>query len=201
MSSLILPSLPGLTFPIRRSTTYKTLSDLSLAKQSANLALQQYPVHQYDLQYELLRDDVTPSEYKAVVGLFNACYGRFDSFLYSDPVFNSVTAEQFAIGDGTTVAFQLTAAFKIASGPGGPDIIQNFNGLPTLFDNGGAAGSYVLGPTGIATFVTPPTTGHVLTWTGSFYQRCHFLDDVLDTQQFMNKWWTIPSLRFESVLL
>jgi len=91
MSSLVLPSYKGLVFPFKRKTTYKTLSDTSVANQVANLALQQYPVHSYDLQYELLRDDVTPSEYRAIQGIFNACGGRFDSFLYLDPVFNSVT--------------------------------------------------------------------------------------------------------------
>lgn len=188
-------------FPIQRTTSYKTLSDASLARQVANLALQQYPVHTYTLQYEILRDDVTPSEIKALVGLFNACRGRFDSFLYSDPVFNTVTAEPFGLGDGVTVAFQTIATFQNVGGPGGPDVIQNFNGLPTVFDNGGTPGSYSIGPTGIMTFSSPPAAGHVLTWTGSFYQRCHFMNDTLEVQQFMNKFWQCDSLPFQSVLL
>lgn len=201
MSSFVLPNFPGLMFPIGRSTTYKTLTDLSLAKQSANLALQQYPVHSYDLKYELLRDNVSPSEIKAIVGLFNYCRGRFDSFLYSDPVFNTVTAEQFGVGNGVTKDFQILATFKIAGGVGAPDIIQNFNGTPSFFDNGSPAGTATLGPTGILSFSSPPAGGHILTWTGGFYQRCHFLDDMLETQQFMNKLWQIDSLKFESILL
>jgi hypothetical protein len=58
-----------------------------------------------------------------------------------------------------------------------------------------------LGPTGILTFSVAPTAGHVLTWTGSFYQRCHFTTDTLDAQQFMNKFWQIDSLPFSSVIL
>lgn len=200
MSSFILPSYKGLVFPIKRTTSYKTLSDTSVANQVANLALQQYPVHSYDLQYELLRDDVTPSEYRAIQGLFNACGGRFDSFLYSDPVFNTVIAEPIGVGDGTTTAFQVIAAFQNTGGPGGPDIIQNFNGAPSIFDNGSGA-SYALGPTGIVTFLSAPAVGHVLTWSGSFYQRCHFTVDTLDAQQFMKGWWQLDSLPFKSILL
>lgn len=201
MSSLVLPAYKGLIFPIKRTTSYKTLSDISVANQVANLALQQYPVHSYDLQYELLRDDVTPSEYRAIQGLFNACGGRFDSFLYLDPVFNAVTAEPIGTADGTALSFQIIATFQNTGGPGGPDIIQNFNGAPTIFDNGSVTGGYTLGPTGILTFGTPPAAGHKLTWSGSFYQRCHFTVDTLDAQQFMKGWWQLDSLPFKSVLL
>jgi hypothetical protein len=201
MSSLVLPAYKGLVFPIKRTTSYKSLTDTSVANQVTNLALQQYPVHSYDLQYELLRDDVTPSEYRAIQGTFNACAGRFDSFLYLDPVFNTVTAEQFGVGDGTTKNFQIVAKFQNTGGPGGPDIIQNFNGAPSFFDNGSPAGSSVLGPTGILTFATAPVAGHVLTWSGSFYQRCHFTVDTLDAQQFLKGWWQIDSIPFISVVL
>jgi hypothetical protein len=201
MSSLVLPAYKGLVFPIKRTTSYKTLSDTSVANQNANVILQQYPVHSYDLQYELLRDDVTPSEYRAIQGLFNACGGRFDSFLYLDPVFNSVTNEPFGVGDGSNRAFQVTATFQNVGGPGAPDIIQNFNGAPLFFDNGSAAGASTLGPTGILTFTTAPLAGHVLTWTGSFYQRCHFTTDTLDAQQFLKGWWQLDSLPFTSVVL
>lgn len=201
MSSFVLPSYKGLVYPIKRTTSYKTLSDASVANQVANLALQQYPMHSYDLQYELLHDDTTPSEYRAIQGVFNACGGRFDSFLYLDPVFNTVTSEPFGVGDGTTTAFPIIATFQNPGGPGGPDIIQNFNGAPSFFDNGSPAGASSLGPTGILTFSVAPAAGHVLTWTGSFYQRCHFTTDTLDAQQFMKGLWKLDSLPFQSTVL
>jgi hypothetical protein len=40
-----------------------------------------------------------------------------------------------------------------------------------------------------------------LTWTGSFYQRCHFTTDTLEAQQFMKGWWKLNSLPFSSVIL
>lgn len=197
----MLPAFPGLVYPIGRATSYKTLTAGSLSNRVANLALQKYPVHTYNLSYEILRDDVSPSEFKALIGLFNACGGRFDSFLYSDPVFNTVTNEPFGVGDGTTTDFQIIATFQNSGGPGGPDIIQNFNGAPSFYDNGSTAGLSALGATGILTFSTPPANGHVLTWSGSFYQRCHFDQDTLQAQQFMKSWWLVDSLKFTSVLI
>lgn len=200
MSSFIFPSLPGVAWPLGNSVSYKTLSDESMSKRLASLALQVYPIHTWSLSYDILRDDVNPSDIRSIVGLFNACRGRFDSFLFSDPTFNSVVNEKFGVGDGTTKAFQIVAQFKNAGGAGGPDIIQNFNGAPTIFDNG-ASVSYSLGPTGIVTFLNAPAAGHVLTWTGGFYYRCHFLEDKLQVQQFMNQWWSTQDLKFRSHLL
>lgn len=202
MGNLVLQHIPGLTWPIGRTTNFKTLTASSLSNRVANLPIQQYATYTYSHVYELLRDDITVSEIKALVGLFNACRGRFDSFLYSDPAFNQVTAEPFGTGDGTTVAFQVLATFQNSAGPGRADIIQNFNGTPSFFNNGTLITSGVtLGPTGILTFTTPPVAAHALTWTGQFYQRCHFLNDTFTVQRFMNKWWQADQFTFQSVLL
>lgn len=202
MSSALFPTLPGLGFPVVREVTYKTLNDESLSRRVGTLALQQFAVRQWTLPFEVLRDYVSTSDLRALHGLFNSLRGRFDSFLYLDPIYNTVTAEPFGTADGTTKDFQIIATFKNSGGPGGPDIIQNFVALPSIFDNGSAAGPYVLGPTGIVTFATAPTAGHALTWTGSFYYRCHFLDDSMELTQFMNKFWS-PSqgIQFRQRLL
>ena len=202
MSSSLFPSLPGLMFPVVREVTYKTLTDESLSRRVSTIALQQYAIRQWTLQFSVLRDNLATSELRTLHGFFNSMRGRYDSFLYLDPIYNTVTSEQFGIGDGTTTAFQIIATFKNSGGPGGPDIIQNFVSLPSIFDNGSAAGSYSLGPTGIVTFATPPVAGHVLTWSGSFYYRCHFMDDSMELKQFMNKLWSpTKGIQFRQRLL
>jgi hypothetical protein len=201
VSAWVLPNLSGRTFPLGRAVEFVTLSDTSLSRRVATLALQQYAVHTYNLAFSLLRDDVAVSEVRQLVGLFNAMNGRFDSFLYTDPVFNTVADEPFGVGDGVATNFQVIATLKNTGGTGGADIIQNFNGLPTFKDNGSAAGTTVLGPTGIVQFFTPPAAGHVLTWSGQFYQRCHFMNDTLSVYQTLKKWWVCDGLAFQSVLL
>jgi len=101
---------------------------------------------------------------KRLAGLFNALRGRFDTCLFVDPDFNAVISEQFATGDGTTTVFQLTATYKASGGPGAPEIIQNLNGTPALYNNGSlvSGGAYTLSPTGRVTFGTAPANGNPL---------------------------------------
>lgn len=136
MSGLVYPAnLPGLTFDSTRTPNFNTGVQAALSTKESRIAYQQYPQMMFELQYELLRDYVTPSDLKALVGLFMAVGGRFDTFLYSDPVFNTVANMQFGVTDGVTLSFQTTATYQNAAGPGGAEIIQNFNGTPVYYLN------------------------------------------------------------------
>jgi hypothetical protein len=133
MSGLVYPAnLPGLTFDSTRTPNFNTGVQAALSTKESRIAYQQYPQMMFELQYELLRDYVTPSDLKALVGLFMAVGGRFDTFLYSDPAFNTVANMQFAVADGVSTAYQITATYQNSGGPGGSEIIQNFNGVPVV---------------------------------------------------------------------
>lgn len=136
MSSLVYPAnLPGLTFGSTRSPVFNTGLQQALSAKESAIAYQQYPVMEWELQYEFLRDDVTPSQLQAIVGLFMAMGGKYDSFLYSDPVFNTVTNMQFGVTNGVATIFQTTATYQNVGGPGGAELIQNFNGTPLYYLN------------------------------------------------------------------
>lgn len=207
MSGLVYPAnLPGLTFDSTRTPNFNTGVQAALSTKESRIAYQQYPQMMFELQYELLRDYVTPSDLKALVGLFIAMGGRFDTFLYSDPVFNTVSAMQFAVADGTTVAYQVTATYQNVGGPGGSEIIQNFNGTPQIFVNAvlkTAGTDYNLGATGIVTFIAGhvPAAAAVLTWTGSFYYRCRFDDDSMTVSQFMANFWENKAVKLRQIKL
>lgn len=196
MTSFVYPVLPGITFPYTRAPGWRTGLQEAVSGKESTIGYRQYPKIRWELQYELLRDNVTPSELKALVGLFNACHGRFDSFLYTDPDFSSVTTENFGTGNGTQTAFQLIATYQNSGGPGAPERIQNLNGSPSIFKAGvlqTIVTNYTLGATGIVTFVSPPAGAAALTWTGSFYYRCRFDEDELVPLKFMDRWWEMPA--------
>lgn len=205
MSSYLFPNtILGLAFPVVRTPLWHTGVQVALSGKQSTIAYQQYPLIHYELNYDVLRDDIATSDAKAIVGLFNAVQGRFDTFLFTDPDFNTIASsapQTFGTGDGTTTTFQLTASYANSGGPGYSELIQNFNGTPTILDNGSAAGSNTIGATGIVTFSTAPASGHVLSWYGSFYYRCRFDDDKLDLEKMMNLWWALKSLGFTSVKL
>src|SRR6185312_5868664 len=55
------------------------------------------------------------SDLKSLAGFVSQTLGSYDTFLYQDPDFNTVQLQKFANGDGTTAAFNLTAAFAPGS--------------------------------------------------------------------------------------
>ena len=169
----------GLTFTGTRRPIWNTARRQAQSGKETRVALRQFPLIHFELNYELLRDDVTVSDLKALVGLFNSTQGKFGTFLFTDPDFNTVTAQPFGTSDGsTTTQYQLVATYANASGPGYAEKIENLNVFPPtqLFDNGTLiqGASYSIGPTGLVQFTSPPAAGHALTWTGSFYYRCAF---------------------------
>jgi len=205
MTSFVYPTLPGLTFDVLRTPMWHTESQSALSGKRSTLGYMQYPLIHFEHIYSVLRDDLTLSQLKAIVGLFNACQGRYGTFLFQDPDFNTFTAanaQQFGLGNGTTTLFQLVALYQNSGGPGYGEIVQNLNGTPTIYSNGTAITTgFSIGPTGIVTFSTAPASGAVLTWSGSFYYRCAFDEDQLDLTKFMNQWWTIKKLPFTTVKL
>jgi uncharacterized protein (TIGR02217 family) len=215
MSSLIYPNtLPGLTFDSVREPNWATGIQTAVSKKESRLAYMQYPVYRFELTYELLRDYVTPSDLRALWGLFSAMQGRFDTFLYSDPTFNTVTDEKFGwawdgaggggtLCDGSRSVFQLIANYQNPAGPGLPDLIQNLNGTPTIKDNGivVAPANYTINGQGVVSFAPTPLAGHTLTWSGGFYYRCRFENDNMSLTQFMNKFWKSKTVSFQSIKL
>jgi hypothetical protein len=211
VSGLLYPTLPGVTFNSIRSYVWNTGVQTALSRKQTTIAYQQYPVVRYTLLYEFLRDlpypSLSSSELKALQGLCNQMMGRYDTFLYTDPLFNSVTAFPFGTGNGTTVLFPITAVYENTGGPGAVELIQNFNGTPSFYSNGTliSSSTYTLGPTtsidaGYIQFNTAPANTVALTWTGSFYYRCRFDDDTADFTEFMQSLWELKKLSFTSVI-
>jgi uncharacterized protein (TIGR02217 family) len=205
MSSLIYPaSLPGLTYDNVRTPQFKTGVQTALSGKESRIAFQQYPRFRFELVYSWLDDSIAVSHLKALMGLFMAMKGRSDTFLYSDPTFNSVSAYQFGTGDGVTNQFQLTATYQNVGGPGAPELIQNLNGAPAITKAGvlqSTPSQYTLGPTGMVNFVGVPIAGAALAWSGSFYYRCRFVDDELSFSQFMRQWWETKTVALQTITL
>lgn len=209
MTSFVYPNnILGLSFNVVRTPEYNTGVQEAMSRKRSAIMWQAYPVIHFELDYELLRDDLTISDLKALVGLFNACAGRYDTFLFLDPDFNTIPASTpalFATGNGTVGPFQLVATYQNPGGPGYNEIIQNINGSPILYANGSqiAFGTYSIGPTGLVTFAAghAPANGVSLTWSGSFYYRCAFDDDKLDLTKFMSQWWAAKKVSFTSIKL
>jgi uncharacterized protein (TIGR02217 family) len=196
MSNSIFPVLPGLGWSVKKTPSFKTMSQEVASGKEIRLAMMTYPIWTFGLTYEVLRGANGFSEVQTLAGFFCEMLGCYDSFLFDDVSDNTATTVQFGVGDGVTTKFQLVRPIGGFAEP-----IQNLNGTPTIYDNGLTPGAYTIGSTGIVTFNTTPTSEHILTWTGAYYFRCRFLQDLAEFDQFMSNLWTLKKLEMKSVKL
>lgn len=197
MSNAVFPSLIGLTSNVTRRPTWTTNILETVSGREIRGTYQIYPMYEFELAYDVLRDAKNGTDLATLIGFFLARQGSFDNFLYSDPQDSSVTTMNFGTGDGVTTQFQLTRTYGSTFTFAEP--VQNVNGTPQIFVNGvlqTVTTNYTLSSTGLVTFVTAPGSGLALTWTGSYYYRCRFLEDKMDFRKIMLGLWSIDKVSF-----
>lgn len=198
MSNAVFPALAGLTPKQPRRPMFKTRVQQAVSGRELRASFQQYPIYQFGLGFDVLRDGIGETELDTLCGFFLARQGSFDSFLYTDPADNTVTDMPFGTGTGIATVFQLSRAF----GAGGftfSEPVQNLNAVTAIKKNGVTltlTTDYTIDATGLVSFVVAPPGGHTLTWSGSFYYRCRFLADVADFESFLKDLWELRKIEF-----
>lgn len=202
--NLFPTALDGLTLDSTRTVEFSTSYQGTIPGKVTTLSYTQYPIIHWDLTYEILDQTAAQDELKQIEGLFNAKQAQAGTFLYLDPIFNTVVAEPFGTGDGTTKTFQLIAAYGNPGGPSTPEIIQQLQAPATvqIFNNGSlvSTSAYSISGAGKVTFTSAPAGGHAMTWSGGFYYLAQFETDDLTPEQFLNNLWELRSLTLKSVL-
>ena len=193
----VFPVLPGLEWDVKKKPIFSTIIQKTASGKEIRSALQSYPRWEFNLSFSILRTSTGFSEMQTLAGFFEQQLGQMTAFNYSDPSDNSVTAQAFGTGNGSTTAFQLVRTLG-----GFVEPIQNLNGNPSIYINGvlqTLTTNYSIGPTGLVTFVTAPAASTSLTWTGNFYYLCRFMEDVLEFNQFFFQLWDLKKLSFISI--
>lgn len=190
MSNAILTFPPGLQFGNVKKPTFSTNVQRSVSGREVRLGLMAYPLWELSFAFEFLRNYTTFNEFKSLVGFWLQRRGALDSFLYSDPDDNSTTDFQFGTGTGTQTKFQLMRSFG-----GFIEPVQNVNLLTNIKRAGVVTAAYTIDANGLVTFTNPPPAGQAITWTGSYYWRCRFLDDSIEPSQFMKDLWELKKLQ------
>lgn len=185
MSNAILPLFPGVSWGVIKRPLWATNISDAVSGRQYSLRRRIYPLWQFKLPYEVLRSTASTTEMQQIVGFFNARNGRYDDFLYQDPRENAVTAQAFGVGDAATTKFELVRTFGGFAEPvGGVN-----TGTLQVYINGvlkTVTTDYTISSDWrFITFVTPPAAAAALTWTGSYYYRCRFLNDDLSFEEFM----------------
>lgn len=77
MSNLLFPTyLPGIGWPVKRSPSFATHIQQALSGKESRIALKQYPQYKYSIDINIMRDDVTRTNYiNTSVNVSNAAFG------------------------------------------------------------------------------------------------------------------------------
>ena len=192
MSNAIFPVLPGLAWDSSKTPTFSGKVLRAVSGKELRAAYWSYPIYSFGLSYSLLRDNSANNELQILAGFFLARQGSFDNFLYTDPSDNSVTGQNFGTGTGAQATFQLVRAYGGFSEP-----VMNTNGAPSIYVAGvlqTVTTNYTISSLGGVTFVVAPANGAALTWTGSYYYRVRFVQDMAQFVQFMSRFWELKKI-------
>ena len=203
--ALIFPALPGLTWSVTKTPIFQTRIQRAVSGRELRALDYPYPLWQFALVYDFLRDDQAAGcdELRTLLGFFMLCQGAFGTFLFRDPSDWQVTGQQIGIGDASRTGFQLQRSMGAAL-PGGGFIepIAAPNVVHAIYFNGivqGPSTYSVDAATGLVTFVSPPSSGLIITADFTYYFRCRFVDDKYDFENFMYQLWQVKKLAFISV--
>lgn len=184
---------------------YNMATQTAASGADIDLALATYPLHDFELQYNFLRDNVSPSEFKTLFGFVLQLAGTPGRFLFSNPDDNAVTGQGIGTGDGSSTVFTLIRSFG-AGGFSGIEPVGYVNSVGlNVYDNGvlKALGSdYTLQQTTpgaqTITFAAAPLTGHAITADMAYWYYCKFPDNAQEFDKFMNLLWSMQKVIMHS---
>jgi uncharacterized protein (TIGR02217 family) len=204
---------------LKKSPQYNTVVQRPAAGRGvSSTSLMPYPCWTFEWSLDSIQGNeaLASSVLTSFLGTFMVCNGQGGFFLFTDPQDNTVSLANSAMlnvtanaaspmglkGDGVSTQFQLARTI----GGIGYDIIQNVNGIPNIHINGTPTAAYTMSITGVVTFTSAPANNAVLTWQGSFYFLCRFIEDSVNASRTFTTssgtdTWDVNGVRFASELV
>jgi len=196
------------SWPVKKTPRFKTIIQTPASgRGEVRIPLMLFPLwdFQYDLSYIIGDATQSNSAWQVFVNFFMAVQGGGSDWLFEDPYDNSVTGQ--AIGTTSGSSSQVLTMYRTLVTPGGAmDLVQNFQGTPTVKvgETALTSGQFAIDQYGNLTWAGgySPSTGQAVTWTGGFYFRCHFEADSLEgLEEQLLQVWQCQEVKFSSHLL
>lgn len=207
--------LAGLTYNSNWSASFMNLPTATMASGAdIDIAIAEYPLHDFELNYEFLRDGLCEQfqageglEFRTMMGFLLQIAGTVGRFLYKNPDDHKVWQNIIGTGDGTTTAFTLTRFFG-ANGYGASEPVGQVNTGEAFncYLNGSAAPvNPTLYTVSTATpcantiiFETAPAAGQKIAVDMSYFYYCKLADNNNTIKKFMNRLWSMDKVSLHS---
>lgn len=201
--------LPGLAFSEKWSPTFYNAKTVTTATGAEiDLGLAQYPLHDFELTYEFLRDGPLwngSAEFKTLMGFHLQLGGTLGRFFFKNIDDYQADGNIVGAGDGATNTFTLLRTFgangHYGSEPVGiVDTTQFFN----VYLDGGlvSPATYSIDTSNPAantiTFASPPGLGVEITVDMSYYYYCKLAVNSNTFEKFMTSIWNLGKVTLHS---
>lgn len=195
MSNAVFPQLPGLDLALSKSPQWDTSIKTAVSGREVRASYWSYPTIRYELSYQVLRTYTALSELEQIQGFFNARRGSFESFLYSDAQDKTVTDQVFGIVQAGVMSYQLV---RNQGGHIAP--VGAVDGAPVLKANGVviSAANYTINDDALVTFTSLPSVSASLTWSGDYFARVRFVQDMMEFDRFTHMLWGAKKVQFQT---
>ena len=212
----VLPAAARYGFSIHKKPTFASAVAEAVTGREVTSARQAYPLWEFELTYEVLRDftqNQTPdfyfaafNEYSALLTAFLVGQGQAQDFYYDDLSDDTRVGQIIGHGDEVSVLFPILRTWGVGTTTfnepvGGIDVDSTI----TVYIDGTPltpAGNWSIDPTQqYVVFVLPPAGCAVISVDFKFFYRCRFLEDVVDFEEILHNLWQLKALKFRSVKL
>lgn len=205
--------LPGLTYSSKWTPTFFAQTAVSPTGAEYDIAVAQYPLHDFELTYEFLRDGpgwgnaLSALELRTLMGFHLMMAGSVGRFLYRNPDDNIVFRNRIGTGDGVTRSFLITRTF----GANGYDAAEPVGMIdtsaplavylgdeyapvdPTLYEIGTS-----VPVANTITFATAPAVGTEISLDMSYFYYCKLVANAATFEKFMTRLWSIGKVQLRS---
>lgn len=201
--------LPGLAFNVKWTPSFVNMpTDTSASGADIDLALAQYPLHDFELTYEFFHDWSSRSvresqEFKTMMGFFLALGGTAGRFLFKNPDDCRVSKQPLSGLPGTAPfvrSFGANGYFGVEP-VGCIDMNEQFTVYVTDSSGNTNTASSVggdLSTPGFQTITADPDPGSVVSVDMSYYYYCKFDTNNVTFEKFMDRLWLTNSVKIHS---
>jgi len=194
LNTLVLP--PGISWPVKRSLTFKTARLESISGRRTRLPFRSVPRWNWDIPVEFLRSaqyrTAGYTELETLVGFFVSQTVSGQAFLYRDTDDFTVTNQPFGLGDGVSTTFGLVRTYGGFTEP-----VYNVASFVGVYVNGVPA-TYTVNSRSQIIFAVAPVLNASLMWSGIYNWVCSFDEDMLDVGRSAPGLSAIQSLKFSN---
>jgi uncharacterized protein (TIGR02217 family) len=193
----LLPVLPGQRLIARRAPLFSTGMSTASSGRERRRQRWAYPIWEIDLSFEVVRERPSLTELSEMYAFFCNKAGAFREFFFYDPYLPAVSGVRIGTGNGSNRDFQLlrvysTGAFQYA------EPVRGVLGSVSVLVSGSPV-SATVGPYGLVTLATAPSSGAAVTWSGVPLTLVRFVDDTIEPAQMTYNLWSVDGVKVRTV--